>query len=111
MRTTKRLALGLALMMAMVLTSSEAAAQRGGGAYGRISATARVIELVVPSAQLATVIAEMVGQSTPYRRLPSGVYLTIIEAPAPISPPDIFGYSPTRYFLPAKTVQIEYPAY
>ena len=98
MRTTKRLALGLALMMAMVLTSSEAAAQRGGGAYGRISATARVI-------------AEMVGQSTPYRRLPSGVYLTIIEAPAPISPPDIFGYSPTRYFLPAKTVQIEYPAY
>ena len=119
MRTTKRLALGLAVMMAMALTSGEAAAQLGGGAYGRISATARVIELVVPTAQLATVIAELVSDSTSSTRvLSSGVYLTVIEAPASdlISTTDIIAGSTADYLVssrerfPVKIVLIEYPA-
>jgi len=119
MRTTKSLALVLAAMMAMALTSSEAAAQQGGGANGRIRATARVIESVVPPAQLATVIAEMVSDSSSNTRvLSNGVYLILIDAPAPdsISTTDMIAGSTAGYLassrerLPVKILLIEYAA-
>ena len=109
MRKIKILALAPAVMIVMVLTSSEAAAQKSS--HGYISATARVVQLLVPTAQLATAIAEMVSEPAPNRRvLPSGVYLTIMVVPAPVSTPGTIAYSPVHNPLPAKTVLIEYPA-
>lgn len=115
MRTIKTLALALVVMIALALTSSEAIAQQG--AHTRLHATARVIKLVVPLAQLASLIAETLSDSTPNQRLlANGVRLTVIDLPVPGStaaaPPATEGKAGDGATdkRPGKTVLIEYVA-